>query len=147
LVSGLLRHSAKDFRLPAAFTVSQASGLHGAGPRRNARFDRLSTQSKHLVDTIKMIAYRAETAVAQIVRQTMSRHDDARTLLRAVCSTEIDLIPDQEAKTLAVRLHPLANTSSDQALKHLCAEISATGTQFPGRELRLTYELVSAQTP
>jgi hypothetical protein len=113
----------------------------------DARFDRLSTQSKHLVDTIKMIAYRAETAMAQIVRQTMSRHDDARNLLRGVYSTEVDLIPDQEAKTLTVRLHPLANASSDQTLKHLCAEINATETQFPGTELRLIYELVSAQTP
>jgi len=34
----------------------------------SARFDRLSTQSKHLVDTIKMIAYRAEMAMAQTVR-------------------------------------------------------------------------------
>jgi seryl-tRNA synthetase len=113
----------------------------------DARFDRLSTQSKHLVDTIKMIAYRAETAMAQIVRQTMSRHDDARSLLRAAYSTEVDLIPDQKTKTLTVRLHPLANTSSDEALKHLCAEINATETRFPGTELRLTYELVSAQSP
>jgi hypothetical protein len=113
----------------------------------DARFDRLSTQSKHLVDTIKMIAYRAETAMAQIVRQKMSRHDDARSLLRAVYSTEVDLIPDEEAKTLTVRLHPLANTSSDEALKHLCAEINATETQFPGTQLRLIYELVSAQSP
>jgi hypothetical protein len=113
----------------------------------DARFDRLSTQSKHLVDTIKMIAYRAETAMAQIVRQKMSRHDDARSLLRAVFSTDVDLIPDEEAKTLTVRLHPLANTSSDEALKHLCAEINATETQFPGTQLRLIYELVSAQSP
>ncbi len=113
----------------------------------DARFDRLSTQSKHLMDTIKMIAYRAETAMVQIVRQTMSRHDDARSLLRAVYSTEADLIPDQEAKTLTVRLHPLASMSSDEALKHLCAEINATETQFPGTELRLIYELVSAKTP
>ena len=113
----------------------------------NARFDRLSTQSKHLVDTIKMIAYRAETAMAQTVRQKMSRHDDARSLLRAVYSTEVDLIPDEDAKTLTVRLHPLANTSSDEALRHLCAELNATETQFPGTELRLVYELVSAQSP
>jgi hypothetical protein len=113
----------------------------------NARFDRLSTQSKHFVDTIKMIAYRAETAMAQIVRQKMSRHDDARSLLRAVYSTEVDLIPDEEAKTLTVRLHPLANMSSDEALRHLCAELNATETQFPGTELRLVYELVSAQSP
>jgi hypothetical protein len=115
--------------------------------RADAGFDRLSTQSKHPVDTIKMIAYRAETAMAQIVRQTMSRHHDARSLLRAVYSTEVDLIPDQEAKTLTVRVHPLANASSDQALKDLCAEINATETQFPGTELRLIYESVSAQSP
>jgi hypothetical protein len=110
----------------------------------DARFDRLSTQSKHLVDTIKMIACRAEAAMPQMVRQTMSRHDDARSLLRAVYNTEIDLIPDQEANSLTVRLHPLANTSSNQTLKHLCAEITATEPQFRGTELRLTYELVSA---
>jgi hypothetical protein len=62
-----------------------------------ARFDRLSTQSKHLIDTIKMVAYRAETAMAQIVRQKMTRHDDARSLLRAVYNTEVDMIPDSEA--------------------------------------------------
>jgi hypothetical protein len=66
----------------------------------------------------------------------MSRHDDARSLLRAAYSTEVDLIPDQKTKTLIVRLHPLANTSSDEALKHLCAEINATETRFPGTELR-----------
>jgi hypothetical protein len=45
----------------------------------DARLDRLSRQNKRLIDTIKMIAYRAETARAQIVRQKMSRHDDARS--------------------------------------------------------------------
>ena len=53
-----------------------------------ARFDRLSTQSKHFIDTIKMVAYRAETAMAQILRRKMTRHDDARSLLRAVYNTE-----------------------------------------------------------
>jgi len=110
-----------------------------------ARFDRLSTQSKHLIDTIKIIAYRAETAMVQVVRQKMARHDDARSLLRAIYSTEVDLIPDLQAKTLTVRLHPLANTSSDEALRHLCAELNATETLFPGTELRLIYELVSSE--
>ena len=113
----------------------------------DARFDRLSTQSKHLIDTIKMIAYRAETAMAHIVRQKMTRHDDARSLLRAVYSTEIDMIPDEQAKTLTIRLHPLANTSSDEAVRHLCDEINATETLFPGTVLRLIYELVSSQSP
>jgi len=112
-----------------------------------ARFDRLSTQSKHLIDTIKMVAYRAETAMVQIVRQKMTRHDDARSLLRAIYSTEIDLLPDLQAKTLTIRLHPLANPSSDEAVRHLCAEINAAETLFPGTELRLIYESVSSQSP
>jgi hypothetical protein len=33
------------------------------------KFKQLSTQSKHLVDTIKMTAYRAETAMANSVRE------------------------------------------------------------------------------
>ena len=110
-----------------------------------ARFDRLSTQSKHFIDTIKMVAYRAETAMAQILTQKMSRHDDARSLLRALYNTEVDMNPDIKAKTLTIRLHPLANNSSDQAVRHLCDQLNGTETVFPGTELRLIYELVSSQ--
>jgi hypothetical protein len=112
-----------------------------------ARFDRLSTQSKHLVDTIKMIAYRAETAMAHILCQKMSRNDDARSLLRAIYSTEADLLPDPQAQTLTVRLHPLANQSSDEAIRHLCAQLNSSETLFPGTNLRLICELVTGQSP
>src|ERR1700692_4844077 len=36
-------------------------------------------------------------------------------------------------------------SSSDHAVSHLCAEINATETLFPGTELRLIYELVASQ--
>ena len=112
---------------------------------KEARFDRLSTQSKHLIDTIKMVAYRAETAMAQIIRKRMTRHDDARSLLRAIYNTEADMVPDMDAKTLTLRLHPLANNSSDHAVRHLCEQLNRTETLFPGTEMRLIYELVSSQ--
>lgn len=111
------------------------------------RFERLSTQSKHFIDTLKMIAYRAETAMAQVLRETMSRHDDARSLLRAIYRTDADLLPDEARKTLTVRLHPLANNSSDAAVRQLCTELNATETIFPGTNLRLIYESVSSQNP
>ena len=44
------------------------------------KFKQLSTQSKHLVDTIKMTAYRAETAMANSLRKTMSHPDEVRIL-------------------------------------------------------------------
>jgi hypothetical protein len=113
----------------------------------DARIERLSTQSKHLIDTIKMIAYRAETAMVEIVREKMMRHDDARSLLRAIYQTEADLVPDPQARTLTIRLHPLANASSDEAVRHLCAELNAAETIFPGTDLRVICELISPQIP
>ena len=107
------------------------------------RFKQLSTQSKHLVDTIKMVAYRAETAMVQMAREKMSRADDARSLIRALYNAEVDLLPDEKANTLTVRVHHLANRSADEVIRHLCAELNVTETVFPGTTLRLVYELVS----
>lgn len=107
------------------------------------RFRRLGTKSKYLIDTIKMIAYRAETAMVSIVRESMSRTEDARSLIEAIYKTEVDLIPDEEDETLKVRLHQPANWSSGKTLQHLCNGLNATLTQFPGTNMRLFYELVS----
>lgn len=107
------------------------------------RFRRLGTRGKYFIDTIKMTAYRAETAMAGIVREKMSRHDDARSLLRAIYATEADIVPDEAAGTLTVRLHQLANRSSGEIVQHLCNELNATMTLFPGNNMRLIYELVS----
>jgi hypothetical protein len=48
------------------------------------RFERLRADSKHFIDTIKMIAYRAETAMANVLRDVLARTDDASELLRAL---------------------------------------------------------------
>jgi predicted nucleic acid-binding Zn-ribbon protein len=107
------------------------------------RFKQLSTQSKHLIDTIKMVAYRAETAMVQMAREKMHREDDARSLLRALYNTEADLLPDENASTLTVRVHRQANRCGDEVIRHLCTELDQTETIFPGTNLRLVYELVA----
>jgi len=108
-----------------------------------ARFRQLSTQSKHLLDTIKMIAYRAETAMANSLREHLKRPDEARRLLRALYTTEADLLPDPEAGTLTVRLHHSANVATDQVIEKLCEELNATETIFPRTNLRLVLKLGS----
>jgi Transposase protein len=108
-----------------------------------ARFRQLSTQSKHLIDTIKMIAYRAETAMANSLREHLKRPDEARRLLRALYTTEADLLPDPEAGTLTARLHHGANAATNQVIEKLCAELNATETIFPRTNLRLVLKLGS----
>jgi hypothetical protein len=107
------------------------------------RFTRLRTERKQFLDTIKMIAYRAETAMAATVREKLARSDDARALLRQIYQTEVDLIPDLNGKTLTVRLHHLTQSAHDAAVRYLCEELTATETIFPGTDLRLVYNLGS----
>jgi len=108
------------------------------------RFRQLSTQSKHLVDTIKTIAYRAETAMANSLREHLTRPDEARRLLCALYTTDADLLPDTAAGTLTVRLHHSANAATDQVIEKLCEELNATETVFPRTKLRLVLKLGSA---
>lgn len=111
------------------------------------RFSRLLTERKHFIDTIKLIAYRAETSMASLLREKLSRADDARALLRQIYDTEVDLIPDLENKTLTVRLHHLTQAVHDEAVRYLCEQLNATTTVFPDTELRLIYQLGTSQIP
>jgi hypothetical protein len=109
------------------------------------RFLKLATRSKHFIDTIKIIAYRAESALAQIVRERLNAHhqDEARALIRAICTTPADLTPDPAAKTLTVSLHSLATPKHNEVVAHLCAELNATESKYPGTELRMIFKSVS----
>ena len=107
------------------------------------RFKQFSRPRKHLVDTIKMVAYRAETALAMSLREHMARTDDARALLREIFCTEADIYPDESAGTLTVQLHRLSNACSDSLAAKLAEELNATETIFPGTNLRMTFKLVS----
>ena len=108
------------------------------------RFARLSTERKHFIDSIKMIAYRAESSMASLLREHLARADDARSLLRQVFQNEADLLPDPAANTLTVRLHHLTQAAHDDAIGKLCEELNATQTVFPGTSLRLVFKLGSS---
>jgi len=108
------------------------------------RFSQLKTERKHFVDTIKLVAYRAETALAHLAREKMARLDDARSLIRQAFHSAADLIPDYSSNTLTVRLHPLSSPIHDQIISHLCLELTATETTFPGTALRLVYQLIGS---
>jgi hypothetical protein len=105
------------------------------------RFRQLRSEKKHFIDTIKLIAYRAETALAELARDKIKRLDDARSLIRQLFRTEVDLIPDHLKQTLTVRLHPMSAPVHDQVVHHIVQELTETETVFPGTDLRLVYEI------
>jgi transposase len=112
------------------------------------KFQRLAPSRKQLVDTVKMIAYRAETAMASIVREKLARTDDARSLLRDLFRSEADLVPDMENGVLHVHVHPMSTPRADRAVAHLLKHLNAAEFNYPGTNLRLVYAIAgAAETP
>ena len=111
------------------------------------RFRRLSYASKHFLDTLKMIAYRAETAMANILREWLPKADEVRTVLSTLYQTDADLLTDLDANTLTVRLHHSARVHADNVIRRLLDELNETVTIFPRTNLRLIYKLGSTQNP
>ena len=112
------------------------------------KFQRLAPSRKQLVDTVKMIAYRAETAMASIVGESLARTDDARSLLRDLFRSEADLLPDVEKGVLRVHVHPMSNPRSNRAIAHLLDHLNAAEFTYPGTNLRLVYSIAGeAETP
>jgi hypothetical protein len=105
------------------------------------KFARLAPSRKQLVDTVKMIAYRAETAMASIVREKLKRTDDARSLLRDLFRSEADLLPDVERHLLHVQVHPMSNPRSNQAIAHLLEHLNAAEFTYPGTRMKLIYSI------
>jgi len=105
------------------------------------KFERLAPSRKRLTDTVKLVAYRAETAMAGIVEDILSHPNEARSLVREVLLSHADLHPDETAGVLNVRLHTLANPRSNRAAQHLFDHLNATETTYPGTTLRLVYTL------
>ena len=110
------------------------------------KFERLAPSRKRLLDTVKLIAYREETALAQIVRATLSREDDARSLVREVFRSAADLTPDLESGELRIGLHSLSNPGSNRAIEQLIGELNASELTYPGTSLKLVYSLHGSPT-
>jgi transposase len=107
------------------------------------KFERLAPSRKRLTDTVKLVAYRAETALAMIVREELSHADEARSLLRDLFRSDADLYPDEAAGVLEVRIHTLANPRSNRAVQHLLDHLNAAEFVYPGTSLLLTYTLTA----
>jgi len=102
---------------------------------------KLAPEAKHVTDTIKMVAYRAETALVQALAPHYAKtEEEGRALVREVLLSSADLIPQPEAQRLLVRLHSLANPRSNHAAAHLCETLNALALQYPGTTLTLVYE-------
>lgn len=110
----------------------------------NEKFSNAINVRKHFMDTIKIIAYRSETAMCNIIKKHMGHPDEARQLIRQIYQSDADIKPDYENKKLMVYLHKLNHWKDDKVIEILCNELNETETNFPGTNLVINYKMVSS---
>lgn len=106
------------------------------------RFYRLIPGRKRLMDTVRMIAYRAETAMAAILIGPTVDMSDARRLLQNLFVTDADIFPDPENKILRVRIHHASTPADNRSISALLQALNEARIKYPGTDLRMVYELV-----
>ena len=104
-------------------------------------FHRLLPGRKRLMDTLRMIAYRAETAMAPLLVSSTVGFAAARTLLQNLFVTEADILPDYKNKILLVRVHSASRPAANRSLEELFTKLNEAQVEYPGTDLRLVYEL------
>jgi len=105
------------------------------------KFQRLHSGRKQLIDTVRMVAYRAETAMAGILRSKTVDTAGARQLLIDLFSTEADILPDKDKKILCVRIHGASRPAANRLLDKLLTRPNESEIIYPGTNMRMYYEL------
>jgi transposase len=101
----------------------------------------LERERKIITDTFKMVAYRAESQMANLVGPLLPyRDDEARKFMRQVFELPADLLPDYEQGTLVVRMHSMTTPRDNHVLATLCGVLNDLAVCYPGTELRLVLE-------
>jgi hypothetical protein len=105
------------------------------------KFHRLLPGRKRLMDTIRMIAYRAETSMAGLLVRPTVDSTAARCLLQDLFVTEADILPDPGNKLLHVRVHGTSRPAANRSLAQLFAQFNEAQVHYPGTDMRLVYQI------
>lgn len=124
-------------KTPAKIAIKQMPG--------NQQYNALKMESKLFINTIRMIAYRSETALLNLIKPYYSNSDDdGRMLLKQIFAAPASIEPDYTNGKLHITLHGLSTPRYNKALEQLCIELNNTQTEYPETKLVLNYKVAAA---
>jgi len=110
------------------------------------RFKKPAIGRKRLIDSIRMIAYRAETAMSSLIRGPTVDTPAARRLLQDLFVTEADIAPDHENHCLHIQMHRGSRPAADRVLAGLFDHLNEAEIIYPGTDLKIVYAFVGSNT-
>jgi hypothetical protein len=108
------------------------------------KFQTSLNERKFFLDTIKIIAYRAETALCNIIAKRMTDPQRSRSLIRKFYAGDADIVPDETNHILNVHLHRTNHWADDNILQYLCEQLNESETVFPDTMLTVKFKIVTS---
>ena len=107
------------------------------------KFDGVHTERKQFVDTIKMIVYRAETALSSLIKGYTSKPKESRALLAQLFKSSANIKIDKDKRRLYISLHHQPSNRDDHALRELCRQLNEAKIVYPGTDIEIVYRVLS----
>ena len=107
---------------------------------RGAPDPKASRGLEGFLGTMGLVVSRAEAIMEQILREKLPRPMEAPAALRDILRERVDLVPTPGLNILKVVVHVKGDDGERAVVAHLCSQLTATETRFPGTNLRLMYE-------
>ena len=110
----------------------------------DVRYNTLKKESTYFMSTIKMICYRAETTLANILNDKYKKAaNEKRALIKEIIFSSADLQVDMENNKLIITLHSLSTAVKNNIANQICEILNDTLTIFVGTNLTLFYKTIA----
>jgi hypothetical protein len=101
---------------------------------------RLETERKILTGTVKLMAYRVESALLNAIRPHYSHAEqEGRQLIQEIFQASGDL--DVQGNVVTITLEPLSSQHRTRVLEKLCESLTEQRCCYPGTTQRLTFRV------
>ena len=88
-----------------------------------------------------MVAYRTETAMANLLKEPGLPLSGVRRLLQNLFVTEADILPDKTNNILRVRVHNTSRPAANRTIEKLMKYLNEVDIEYPGTKMKMRFEL------
>jgi hypothetical protein len=108
------------------------------------KYNKLNIESKRFQNIIKMICYRAETSMANLISNSFSKsNNEKRAVVKSIINSHVDIIPDYQNNKLFVKIYTHANPRTNHAIENIIPILNESETIYPGTDLVLNYKIAT----
>ena len=108
------------------------------------RYNKLTEEGKKYKNAIGMLAYRAETALFNIISEYFKgAQNNGRMLIKEIFSSDADMIPDYQKNTLTIVLHSMSTPRANKAVEKLCEHLNETQTIYPYTQMKMVFKSIA----